>query len=107
MFEADQIRKLIGSAHRQFKAMILLGVNCGFGNADVAMLPFGALDLDGGWLDFPRPKDWHRATLQTVATNRQSDSGHDCQATDAKGRCRQRTRFHYEARPMLGEGNAR
>jgi integrase len=38
------------------KAMILLGVNCGFGNQDVATLPFKALDLKAGWLRFPRPK---------------------------------------------------
>ena len=35
---------------------ILLGVNCGFGNTDVASLPIDAVDLDGGWIDFPRPK---------------------------------------------------
>jgi len=36
--------------------MILLGVNCGFGNNDCGMLPCSALDLDGGWINFPRPK---------------------------------------------------
>jgi integrase len=56
MFEANQIKKIIAAAGLQFKAMILLGINCGFGNADVAMLPTGALDLKNGWLDFPRPK---------------------------------------------------
>jgi integrase len=40
----------------QLKAMILLGVNCGFGNNDCATLPIAALDLDGGWIVFPRPK---------------------------------------------------
>jgi integrase len=38
------------------RAMVLLGVNAGFGNNDVATLPLSALDLDGGWVDFPRPK---------------------------------------------------
>jgi integrase len=38
------------------RAMILLGVNCGMGNHDCALLPLSALDLDGGWLHFPRPK---------------------------------------------------
>ena len=37
-------------------AMTLLGVNCGFGNTDVANLPRSAVDLDRGWVDFPRPK---------------------------------------------------
>jgi integrase len=36
--------------------MVLLGINCGFGNADVGLLPLAALDLDGGWVDYPRPK---------------------------------------------------
>ena len=40
----------------QLCAMILLGLNCGFGNHDCAMLPIEALDLEGGWIDFPRPK---------------------------------------------------
>jgi integrase len=56
MLEADQLRAIIGAAGQPFKAMILLGVNCGFGNHDCATLPLAALDLDGGWADFPRPK---------------------------------------------------
>jgi integrase len=36
--------------------MILLGENCGFGNADCGTLPLSALDLGRGWLNFPRPK---------------------------------------------------
>jgi integrase len=38
------------------RAMVLLGLNAGFGNHDIATLPLSALDLDGGWVDFPRPK---------------------------------------------------
>jgi integrase len=38
------------------RAMVLLGVNAGFGNNDVATLPLSALDLNGGWVNFPRPK---------------------------------------------------
>jgi integrase len=38
------------------KAMILLAANCGFGNADVATLPTSAIDMKGGWVNFPRPK---------------------------------------------------
>ena len=36
--------------------MILLGVNCGFGNHDCGTLPLSALDLKGGWINYPRPK---------------------------------------------------
>jgi integrase len=56
MLEADQLRALLAAAGRPLKAMILLGVNCGFGNGDCATLPLSALDLGAGWLDYPRPK---------------------------------------------------
>jgi integrase len=56
LFTADEVRRLIGAACQPMRAMILLGINCGFGNADVGRLPVGALDLDSGWVDYPRPK---------------------------------------------------
>ncbi len=56
MFEAAELRKLIDAAGVQLRAMLLLGVNCGYGNADVGTLPIAALDLDKGWATFPRPK---------------------------------------------------
>jgi integrase len=43
-------------ANPSLRAMVLLGVNCGFNNKDCADLPLAALDLDGGWISFPRPK---------------------------------------------------
>lgn len=36
--------------------MTLLGINCGYGNTDNARLPLSDVDLDGGWVTFPRPK---------------------------------------------------
>ena len=56
LFEAGQLQTLIDAAGVPLKAMILLGINCGFGNADVANLPQSAVDLEGGWIRFPRPK---------------------------------------------------
>jgi integrase len=56
LFSADEIRRLLGAAGVQLKAMILLGINCGFGNGDCGNLPLTALDLERGWVDFPRPK---------------------------------------------------
>jgi integrase len=69
MLEADELRAMVQGAlvvgetgpelvraDTQLKAMILLGVNAGFGNHDCATLPLSALDLDAGWVDFPRPK---------------------------------------------------
>lgn len=56
MFEAGEIRQMLDAARPQSKAMFLLGINCAFGNHDCASLPQTALDLDRGWVNFPRPK---------------------------------------------------
>jgi integrase len=56
LFTAEEVRRLLDAAGVQLKAMILLGVNCGFGNADCGNLPLSALDLEHGWIDYPRPK---------------------------------------------------
>jgi integrase len=56
MFEADEFRRILDAADSVLKAMILLGINCGFGQTDCANLRQTHLDLDGGWIDYPRPK---------------------------------------------------
>ncbi len=56
LFAADEIRRLLDAAGPTMKAMILLGVNGGFGNADCGRLPQSAVDLDAAMIDFPRPK---------------------------------------------------
>jgi integrase len=56
MFEAEEIRRMLNATGTPLKAMILLGVNCGFGNADCGTLPQTALDLDGGWVNHHRSK---------------------------------------------------
>jgi integrase len=60
LFTAAEVRTLIDAASPRLKAMILLGINCAFGNNDCATLPTfngekGA-DLDRAWVRFPRPK---------------------------------------------------
>jgi integrase len=55
-FTRDEIHKLLGAAGTSMKAMILLAANCGFGNGDCALLPLAAVNLDTGWIDYPRPK---------------------------------------------------
>lgn len=55
-FEAKEVDALIAAAKLPVKAMILLGVNCGFGNHDCGQLEFSALNLAGGWHNMPRPK---------------------------------------------------
>jgi integrase len=56
LFATEEIRRLLDAASPGLKAMILLGINGGFGNSDCSSLPLSALDLDGGWLDFARVK---------------------------------------------------
>lgn len=56
MYEAAELRRMLDRAEQPLRSMLLLGVNCGFGNADVGKLPLSALDLGNGWVDFPRPK---------------------------------------------------
>lgn len=56
VIEPADLQKMLATASPALKAMILLGVNCGFGQSDVANLPTKALNLKTGWVDFPRPK---------------------------------------------------
>lgn len=56
LFTAEEIRRMLDTADPQFKAMILLGVNCGFGMSDCGKLPLSALNSDAGMIDFARPK---------------------------------------------------
>jgi hypothetical protein len=74
MFEAHEIRTILKMldgepidvegeeepvsrpADPVLKAMVLLGVNAGFGNTDCGTLPQSAVDLQSGWVDHPRPK---------------------------------------------------
>jgi len=56
MFEADEIRSMLDAAGVQLRAMILLGINCGFGNRDCATLPKKSVDLESGWIDCARAK---------------------------------------------------
>ena len=56
MYTAEEVRALLEAASPQMRAMILLGINAGFGNHDCATLPLSAVDLERGWIRFPRPK---------------------------------------------------
>jgi len=56
MFHAEQIRAMLAKAKPQMKAMILLGINCAFGDTDCVLLTKNKLDLAGGWVNFARPK---------------------------------------------------
>ncbi len=57
MFEAEEIRKILAAATGQLKAMILLGINAGFGQTDLASMPESAVDFATGYVVYPRPKN--------------------------------------------------
>lgn len=56
LFAAGDLRKLLDEAGQPLRAMLLLGINAALGNMDMSRLPLNALDLEAGWLDYPRPK---------------------------------------------------
>ena len=107
MIEAAPLKRLLGAAPVPLKAMILLGINCGLGNHDIAMLPIAALDLDGGWLNFPRPKTgvkrrcplWPETTAALRATLAGRPTPKDADAAD-------RVFVTVRGRPWLSRGIA-
>ena len=56
MFEASELRTVIETANIPMRAMVLLAINCAFGNTDVAKIEKATLDLVSGWADYPRQK---------------------------------------------------
>jgi len=56
IFSPEQIQKLIGLADVQMKAMIWLGLNCGFGCTDCAQLRWENIDFENNRVIFPRGK---------------------------------------------------
>ena len=56
MVEASELRTILDAGPQPLQAMILLGINCGFGNHDCGTLPKSALDLSKAWVNYPRPK---------------------------------------------------
>ena len=55
-FTIDQIQALLENANIQMKAMIWLGLNCGFGCTDCAELKWKNVNLKSGRVLFPRGK---------------------------------------------------
>jgi len=56
IFTEHQIQTLLENANAQMKAMIWLGLNCGFGCTDCAELKWKDVDLKNGRVRFPRGK---------------------------------------------------
>lgn len=56
IFIIDQVKKLLDCADTKMKAMIWLGLNCGFGCTDCAKLRWDHLNLTDSRVSFPRGK---------------------------------------------------
>jgi integrase len=56
LFDASAIRAMLKAADVPLRAMILLGINGGFGNADCAKLPIKTIDFERAVIEFNRPK---------------------------------------------------
>ena len=56
MFGHENLLKVLEHASTNMRAMILLGANAALGNTELGLLPIKAMDLDAGWLDYPRAK---------------------------------------------------
>jgi hypothetical protein len=63
LFTPEEVRELLDAASVQARAMILLGINCGFGNSDCGNLPQSVVDLDAGMINYPRPQEAPRPIL--------------------------------------------
>ena len=104
MFEPKEIKALLKGAGVQMRAMILLGLNCGLGNTDVAALPRSALDLKAGILNFPRPKTGiaRRAVLwpETIAAPQSCGQG---PGPSLQKRGRRRAGVHHPLWPAMGQ----
>ena len=71
----DELEKLFRAAGPVDMALLLLGINCGFGNMDIGTLKLTDVDLDAGMVSSCRSKTWvmRQLTLwpQTVSVLRQ------------------------------------
>jgi integrase len=56
VFDASEIRLLLSNAGVNLKAMIMLGINAGLGNTDIAELTLEHFDFDSGWMVKNRKK---------------------------------------------------
>ncbi len=56
MLQADELRAVINEASQPLKAMVLLGINAGLGQSDIARLRKSHIDFKAGWLDYAQWK---------------------------------------------------
>lgn len=88
LYTPEEIHRLIAAADVHLRAMIYLGINCGFGNTDVANLPIASVDLNNGWIEFPRPKTEIERRIplwpETIAALRESLENRPRSASEAE-----------------------
>ncbi len=63
VYTADEVRRLIDAADVHLHAMILLGINGGYTQKEVAHLRLDEIDLEAGQIDHLRPKTKERRTV--------------------------------------------
>ena len=73
--------RFVDAADGQLKAMVLLGINAGLGNADCGQLKIRNVDMATGWLNYPRPKT---GILTGAVCCGRKQSRHSKQAIDAR-----------------------
>ena len=56
LFTAAELRQVLDKAESPLTALILMGINTGMGQSDLASMPVSRLDLDRGWHSFERQK---------------------------------------------------
>ena len=56
LFSPEALQHVLNAADVQMRAIILLGINCGFGNADIGRIEFGDINLESGWHNYARGK---------------------------------------------------
>lgn len=92
MLAPAEIKQLLQAAAPPMHAMILMAVNCGFGNGDCAQLTWQWLDLENGWHTYPRPKTGENrkaklwpVTVEALRNLRHGDVGSDLVFTTTHG----------------------
>lgn len=55
-FTREQCHALLDECGVHLKAMVLVALNCGMGNSDLATLPIDVIDFQTGWVDYCRRK---------------------------------------------------
>lgn len=81
-FTAEEIRNLLDHSGDQWRGMILLAINCAFGNADLSRLQWTSVDLARGFVSYGREKTgtdrrcplW-KETQEALSVLREGDLG--------------------------------